>query len=161
HVFRHAAGGPPHLASFPTRRSSDLGQHPAVTTRQNIERYKEQLNKIGFSFDWEREVRTSDPEYYKWSQWIFMQLFNSWYNLKSDKAEPIEVLVKHFETEGSSGIKAVSDDDVAGFNAEEWAAMSQEQQQRELLKYRLAYLRESSVNWCPALGTVLANDEVI
>lgn len=137
------------------------GQHPAVTTRQNIERYKEQLNKIGFSFDWEREVRTSDPEYYKWSQWIFMQLFNSWYNLKSDKAEQIALLVKHFETEGSSGIKAVSDDDVAEFSAEEWAAMSQEQQQRELLKYRLAYLRESSVNWCPALGTVLANDEVI
>ena len=137
------------------------GQHPAVTTRQNIERYKQQLNKIGFSFDWEREVRTSDPEYYKWSQWIFMQLFSSWYNLKSDQAESIDLLIGHFEKSGSRGIQAVADEDIAEFSAEEWASMGEEQQQRELLKYRLAYLRESSVNWCPALGTVLANDEVI
>src|SRR5690554_2861476 len=137
------------------------GQHPAVTTRQNIERYKQQLNRIGFSFDWEREVRTSDPEYYKWSQWIFMQLFNSWYNLQSDKAEPIELLISHFEQAGSHGIQAVADEDVLEFTAEEWALFGEEQQQRELLKYRLAYLRESSVNWCPALGTVLANDEVV
>src|SRR5690554_150457 len=137
------------------------GQHPAVTTRQNIDRYKQQLNKIGFSFDWDREVRTSDPEYYKWSQWIFMQLFNSWYNLKSDKAEPIETLIGHFEKSGSGDIRAVADEDIAEFSAGEWASMGEEQQQRELLKYRLAYLRESSVNWCQALGTVLANDEVV
>jgi leucyl-tRNA synthetase len=137
------------------------GQHPAITTEENISRYRVQLDKIGFSFDWSREVRTSDPDYYHWSQWIFMQLFNAWYNLKNDKAEPIDQLIKHFEQSGSVGIYAVSDDDVQEFSSEEWNDFSEEEKQRELLKYRLAYLRESSVNWCAALGTVLANDEVI
>lgn len=136
------------------------GQHPAITTEANINRYREQLDNLGFSFDWSREVRTSDPSYYKWTQWIFMKLFNSWYNLESDKAESIEVLVKKFESNGSEGIKAVSDDDVAVFTAEEWKNKSDTEKQKELLKYRLTYLRESTVNWCPALGTVLANDEV-
>lgn len=136
------------------------GQHPAITTEANINRYREQLDNLGFSFDWSREVRTSDPSYYKWTQWIFMMLFNSWYNLESDKAESIEVLVKKFESNGSEGIKAVSDDDVAVFTADEWKNKSDAEKQNELLKYRLTYLRESTVNWCPALGTVLANDEV-
>lgn len=137
------------------------GQHPAITTEANISRYREQLDNIGFSFDWSREVRTSDPSYYKWSQWIFMQLFNSWYNNESNKAELIDTLVSRFETTGSKGINAVSDDDVSSFTAAEWLAFDEEKQQRELLKYRIAYLRESTVNWCAGLGTVLANDEVI
>lgn len=137
------------------------GQHPAITTEANISRYREQLDNIGFSFDWSREVRTSDPSYYKWSQWIFMQLFNSWYNNESNKAEVIDTLVSRFEVCGSEGINAVSDDDVLSFTAGEWLAFDEEKQQRELLKYRIAYLRESTVNWCAALGTVLANDEVI
>ncbi|UPZ36021.1 leucine--tRNA ligase [Sphingobacterium sp. PCS056] len=137
------------------------GQHPAITTEANISRYREQLDNIGFSFDWSREVRTSDPSYYKWSQWIFMQLFNSWYNNESNKAELIDTLVSRFEVSGSQGINAVSDDDVLSFTAGEWLAFDEEKQQRELLKYRIAYLRESTVNWCAALGTVLANDEVI
>lgn len=137
------------------------GQHPSITTEANISRYREQLDNIGFSFDWSREVRTSDPSYYKWSQWIFMQLFNSWYNNESNKAELIDTLVSRFEVSGSEGINAVSDDDVLSFTAGEWLAFDEEKQQRELLKYRIAYLRESTVNWCAALGTVLANDEVI
>lgn len=137
------------------------GQHPAKTTEDNIARYRQQLDKIGFSFDWSREVRTSNADYYKWTQWIFMQLFNSWYNVDADQAESIEKLVLHFEKQGSAGIKAVCDEDVADFSADEWKAYSEEGQQQELLKYRIAYLRESSVNWCAALGTVLANDEVI
>ncbi|WP_437919766.1 leucine--tRNA ligase [Sphingobacterium sp. LRF_L2] len=137
------------------------GQHPAVTTEVNIERYREQLDNIGFSYDWSREVRTSDPQYYKWTQWIFMQLFNAWYNKKTDKAESIETLISLFEENGSQGIISVSDEDTRVFTAAEWAVFSEEEQQRELLKYRLAYLRESTVNWCAALGTVLANDEVI
>lgn len=137
------------------------GQHPAITTETNINRYREQLDNIGFSYDWSREVRTSDPAYYKWTQWIFMQLFNAWYNKDADKAESIETLVSKFEDTGSQGIKAESDEDVLTFTAEEWKAFSEEQQQKEILKYRLAYLRESTVNWCAALGTVLANDEVI
>ncbi|OCX54671.1 leucine--tRNA ligase [Mucilaginibacter sp. PPCGB 2223] len=136
------------------------GQHPAITTEANIATYRRQLDQIGFSFDWSREVRTSDPSYYKWTQWIFMQLFNSWYNKTADKAQSIDELVKHFESNGSAGINAVSDDDTLSFSAAEWKAMSFEAQQTELLKYRLTYLRESTVNWCPALGTVLANDEV-
>ncbi len=136
------------------------GQHPAVTTEANINRYREQLDNLGFSFDWSREVRTSDPAYYRWTQWIFMQLFNSWYNVAADKAEHIQKLVAHFSSKGSEGVKAVADEDVLSFTADEWNAFSEEQQQRELLKYRLAYLKESTVNWCPALGTVLANDEV-
>ncbi len=137
------------------------GQHPAKTTEENIARYRQQLDKIGFSFDWSREVRTSNADYYKWTQWIFMQLFNSWYNLDADKAESIEKLIQHFEHQGNKGIKAVCDEDIADFTAGEWKVFSEEEQQRELLKYRIAYLRESSVNWCAALGTVLANDEVI
>ncbi len=137
------------------------GQHPATTTEENIARYREQLDKIGFSFDWSREVRTSNADYYKWTQWIFMQLFNSWYNVDKDKAEPIDKLIEYFENTGSEGMNAISDEDVSVFTAAEWKSFSEEEQQRELLKYRIAYLRESSVNWCAALGTVLANDEVV
>lgn len=137
------------------------GQHPAITTETNINRYREQLDNIGFSYDWSREVRTSSPSYYKWTQWIFMQLFDAWYNKQADQAEPIHQLVAHFEQNGSSGIQAEADEDVREFTAEEWKNFSEEEQQKELLKYRLAYLRESTVNWCAALGTVLANDEVI
>ena len=137
------------------------GQHPAVTTAQNIARYREQLDKIGFSFDWSREVKTSDPDYYRHTQWIFIQLFNSWYNNETDKAEPIETLIALFETEGNSKVNAPCDDDTPTFTAEEWRVFSSEQQQQILLKYRLTYLAETEVNWCPALGTVLANDEIV
>ncbi len=137
------------------------GQHPAVTTAQNIARYREQLDKIGFSFDWSREVKTSDPDYYRHTQWIFIQLFNSWYNNATDKAEPIETLIALFETEGNSKVNAPCDDDTPIFTAEQWRAFSSEQQQQILLKYRLTYLAETEVNWCPALGTVLANDEIV
>ena len=137
------------------------GQHPAVTTAQNIARYREQLDKIGFSFDWSREVKTSDPDYYRHTQWIFIQLFNSWYNNATDKAEPIETLIALFEAQGNSNINAACDDDTPIFTAEQWRAFSSEQQQQILLKYRLTYLAETEVNWCPALGTVLANDEIV
>lgn len=137
------------------------GQHPAITTETNIQRYREQLDNIGLAFDWSREVRTSDPNYYRWTQWIFMQLFDAWYNKETDKAEPIEALITQFEKNGSVSIQAVSDEDAAVFSPSEWAAFSEQEKQQELLKYRLAYLRESTVNWCAALGTVLANDEVI
>ena len=137
------------------------GQHPAVTTAQNIARYREQLDKIGFSFDWSREVKTSDPDYYRHTQWIFIQLFNSWYNNATDKAEPIETLIALFEKQGNSKVNAPCDDDTLTFSAEEWRAFSSEQQQQILLKYRLTYLAETEVNWCPALGTVLANDEIV
>ena len=136
------------------------GQHPLVTTEANIATYRRQLDQIGFSFDWSREVRTSSPDYYKWTQWIFMQLFNSWYNKDADKAQSIANLVAHFQANGSKGINAVCDEEVLSFTADEWNAMGDRAQQNELLKYRLTYLRESTVNWCPALGTVLANDEV-
>ena len=137
------------------------GQHPAVTTAQNIARYREQLDKIGFSFDWSREVKTSDPDYYRHTQWIFIQLFNSWYNNATDKAEPIETLIALFETEGNSKVNAACDDNTPTFTAEQWRAFSSEKQQQILLKYRLTYLAETEVNWCPALGTVLANDEIV
>ncbi|OOG20075.1 leucine--tRNA ligase [Sphingobacterium sp. CZ-UAM] len=137
------------------------GQHPAVTTEANISRYREQMDNIGFSYDWSREVRTSESDYYKWTQWIFMKLFDSWYNKETDKAESIDTLIAKFSTSGSTAIQAVSDEDVLDFTSEEWKAFDEEKQQRELLKYRIAYLRESTVNWCAALGTVLANDEVI
>ena len=137
------------------------GQHPAVTTAQNIARYRDQLDKIGFSFDWSREVKTSDPDYYRHTQWIFIQLFNSWYNNATDKAEPIETLIALFEKQGNSKVNAACDDDTPTFTAEEWRAFSSEQQQQILLKYRLTYLAETEVNWCPALGTVLANDEIV
>jgi len=136
------------------------GQHPAVTTEVNINTYRRQLDQIGFSFDWSREVRTSEADYYKWTQWIFMQLFNSWYNLDTDKAEDITTLIEKFNAAGSADVRAVSDEDVKVFMPSDWAAMTAEEKQEELLKYRLTYLRESTVNWCAALGTVLANDEV-
>ncbi|SEP93578.1 leucyl-tRNA synthetase [Hyunsoonleella jejuensis] len=137
------------------------GQHPAITTAENIKTYRRQLDQIGFSFDWSREVRTSDPSYYKWTQWIFIQLFNSWYNNDSNKAEDISELVKIFETEGNATVNAVCDDDIKAFSAEEWTSFSSEEQQKILLQYRLTYLAETEVNWCPALGTVLANDEIV
>ncbi|WP_335965728.1 leucine--tRNA ligase [Galbibacter sp. PAP.153] len=137
------------------------GQHPAVTTETNIARYREQLDKIGFSFDWSREVRTSNPEYYKWTQWIFIQLFNSWYNNVNDKAEDISTLIKKFEAEGNASVNAVCDDNVRVFTAEAWNGFTSEEQQKILLQYRLTYLAETEVNWCPALGTVLANDEIV
>jgi leucyl-tRNA synthetase len=136
------------------------GQHPAITTEQNILRYRDQLDKIGFSFDWDREVRTSSPEYYKWTQWIFKQIFNSWYNTKTDKAESIDSLIAAFEKTGNSEVHAVSDFS-STFTAEEWKNYSEKEQSDVLMEYRLAYLADSWVNWCPALGTVLANDEVI
>ena len=137
------------------------GQHPAITTETNIATYRRQLDKIGFSFDWSREVRTSSPEYYKWTQWIFIQLFESFYCKDSDKARPISELISVFEAEGNATINAVCDDNVASFSAEDWNAMSSEAQQKILLQYRLTYLAETEVNWCPALGTVLANDEIV
>ena len=135
------------------------GTHPAITTEQNITRYEEQLRKIGFSFDWSREIRTSDASYYKWTQWIFIQLFNSWYNKSTDKAEPIETLIQHFETRGTLNLSAVQND-ALNFTAEEWKSASELDRQDILLNYRLAYRAETTVNWCPGLGTVLANDEV-
>ena len=137
------------------------GQHPEKTTKENITRYREQLDKIGFSFDWSREVRTSNPDYYKHTQWIFIQLFNSWYNIASDKAEDISTLIALFEKEGNATVQAVCDDSITPFTAAEWNAFSSEAQQRILLQYRLTYLAETEVNWCPALGTVLANDEIV
>ena len=137
------------------------GQHPALTTAQNIARYREQLDKIGFSFDWSREVKTSDPAYYRHTQWIFIQLFNSWYNNETDKAEPIDTLIALFEKEGNAKVNAACDDNTPSFIAEEWKAFSEADKQRILLKYRLTYLAETEVNWCPALGTVLANDEIV
>jgi len=137
------------------------GQHPALTTAQNIARYREQLDKIGFSFDWSREVKTSDPAYYRHTQWIFIQLFNSWYNNEADKAEPIDTLIALFEKEGNAKVNAACDDDTPTFTAEQWKAFSEADKQRILLKYRLTYLAETEVNWCPALGTVLANDEIV
>jgi len=137
------------------------GQHPAITTETNINRYREQLDKIGFSFDWSREVRTSSPNYYKWTQWIFIQLFNSWYHIDSDKAEDIETLIAIFEKEGNAKVNAVCDDNIEVFSARDWNAFSGKKQQEILLQYRLTYLAETEVNWCPALGTVLANDEII
>ncbi|MBF8457678.1 leucine--tRNA ligase [Kaistella sp. G5-32] len=135
------------------------GQHPAVTTEENIARYEQQMRKIGFSFDWSRELRTSDAAYYKWTQWIFIQLFDSWYNKSTDKAEPISELILHFENEGSENLSAVQNDQL-NFTAEEWKSASELDQQDILLNYRLAYRAETTVNWCPGLGTVLANDEV-
>ena len=137
------------------------GQHPAITTEANINRYREQLDKIGFSFDWSREVRTSTPEYYKHTQWIFIQLFNSWYNKDTDKAESICTLIDTFSKEGNAKVNAVSDENIEIFTAEQWNAMSADEQEKLLLHYRLTYLAETEVNWCPALGTVLANDEII
>ncbi len=137
------------------------GQHPAITTAENIKTYRRQLDQIGFSFDWSREVRTSDPSYYKWTQWIFIQLFNSWYNKNTDKAEDISELIKTFSSEGNRHVNAVCDDNIESFSAEDWNAFDSIKQQQILLQYRLTYLAETEVNWCPALGTVLANDEIV
>ncbi|MEE4177372.1 MAG: leucine--tRNA ligase [Bacteroides sp.] len=135
------------------------GQHPAITTERNINRYREQLDKIGFSFDWDREVRTCDPGYYKWTQWTFIQLFNHYYNNKTRKAEPIAALIAEFEKQGNAGVDAACDP-VPPFSAADWKNMDEAKQQQTLMQYRLAYLSDTIVNWCPALGTVLANDEV-
>nr|WP_315141981.1 leucine--tRNA ligase [uncultured Flavobacterium sp.] len=148
------------------------GQRPEDTTSVNIDGgtdkegnkiagYRKQLDKIGFSFDWSREVRTSNPDYYKHTQWIFIQLFNSWYNKNSDKAEDISTLVSIFSTEGNANVNAVCDENIEAFSANEWNAFAKEQQEKILLQYRLTYLAETEVNWCPGLGTVLANDEIV
>lgn len=136
------------------------GQHPAVTTEQNIKRYREQLDKIGFSFDWNREVRTCDPIYYKWTQWAFQRMFNSFFCNKCQKAQPIEMLIERFEQKGSIGLDAAQSEQI-DFTADEWKAFSEKEKQEILMNYRIAYLGETMVNWCAGLGTVLANDEVV
>lgn len=136
------------------------GQHPKITTNDNIKRYKDQMNKIGFSFDWDREIKTSEPEYYKWTQWVFLQIFNSWYNKTSDKAEKIETLISEFEKNGNSKVNAHCEENTKTFSAAEWKSYSEKEKSDTLMQYRIAYLGEAYVNWCPALGTVLANDEV-
>jgi leucyl-tRNA synthetase len=137
----------------------DTGQHPAVTTKKNIETFKAQLDNIGFCYDWQREVQTSDPQYYKWTQWIFLQLFNSYYNSEKQKAESIDALIKQFETSGTSG--SSSPHSAFSFTAAEWKAFDESKQQDILMNYRLAFIKFGEVNWCEALGTVLANDEVV
>lgn len=137
----------------------ETGTHPAITTEKNLQRYREQLDRIGFSFDWDREVKTCDPFYYKWTQWTFIQLFNSFYNNKTNKAEPIENLIKEFEDFGSQIADAAYTEELT-FTDEEWKSFSEEKKSDVLMNYRLAYLSDTWVNWCPALGTVLANDEV-
>ena len=135
------------------------GTHPAITTEKNIKRYREQLDKIGFSFDWDREVRTNDPNYFKWTQWTFIQLFKSWFNKNTEKAEPVTELLAEFEKRGNSHINAATNQEET-FTSDQWNSMSENDQQEVLMNYRLAYISETMVNWCPALGTVLANDEV-
>ena len=137
------------------------GQHPDKTTKKNIARYRQQLDKIGFSFDWDREVRTSNADYYKWTQWIFIQLFESWYCKMRDKAHTISDLIEVFAEQGNATVEAVCDDNVSIFTASDWNNYSSEEKQQILLKYRLTYLAETEVNWCPGLGTVLANDEIV
>ena len=137
------------------------GQHPAKTTEENIKTYRRQLDQIGFSFDWSREVRTSNPRYYKWTQWIFIQLFNSWYNKDTDRAEDISTLISIFKKEGNLCVNASCDEDIKEFTSEQWEAFSKKEQEEILLQYRLTFLSDTEVNWCPQLGTVLANDEII
>jgi leucyl-tRNA synthetase len=137
------------------------GQHPAKTTEANIATYRKQLDKIGFSFDWSTEVRTSSPEYYKWTQWIFIQLFNSWYNKDTDKAEDVATLVHIFKKAGNTKVNAVCDEEITSFSAAEWNAFSTTAQEAILLQYRLTFLSDTEVNWCAGLGTVLANDEIV
>ncbi|QKG52097.1 class I tRNA ligase family protein [Hymenobacter sp. BRD67] len=137
------------------------GQHPAVTTEKNIETYIRQLQQLGFSYDWEREVRTSEPDYYKWTQWIFLKLFNSWYNLDTDRAEHIRTLQEKFAASGSAGIRAAGEaEDRHDFTAGQWQSFTEKQKLAAILPYRLAYQQDTYVNWCAALGTVLSNDEV-
>ena len=137
------------------------GQHPAKTTEENIATYRRQLDQIGFSFDWSREVRTSNPEYYKWTQWIFIQLFNSWYNKDTDKAEAISSLITKFEASGNYKVNAACNDGVGSFTVEDWNSFSDDKKQKILLQYQVQFLSETVVNWCPDLGTVLANDEIV
>lgn len=137
------------------------GQHPAITTEQNIAHYREQLDKIGFSFDWDREVRTCDPKYYHWTQWAFEKMFNSYYDNRLKKAQPIEQLIAHFEQQGTEGLDVAQTDDTLHFTADEWKAMDEKQKSDTLMNYRIAYKGETMVNWCAGLGTVLANDEVV
>ena len=136
------------------------GQHPSITTEKNIARYREQLDKIGFSFDWEREIRTCDPEYYHWTQWAFQRMFDSYYDYNDGKAKPISNLVRHFEEEGTLNLNVAQGEEKT-FSARNWISMSEREQQETLMNYRIAYLGETMVNWCPGLGTVLANDEVV
>ncbi|MEO1255594.1 MAG: class I tRNA ligase family protein, partial [Bacteroidota bacterium] len=136
------------------------GQHPAITTENNINRYKEQLRSMGFCYDWSRELRTSDSSFYKWTQWIFKLIYDSWYNKTSDKAEPIESLIAVLEKNGNKTVNAACDDDTPTIEANEWNEYSPKEKEDFLLKYRLTYLAETTVNWCPELGTVLSNDEV-
>lgn len=136
------------------------GQHPAITTAENISRYRSQLDKIGFSFDWNREVRTCEPKYYKWTQWAFQKMFNSFYCNTCQKAQPIEKLIEHFSQKGTEGLDVAQSEEMS-FTADEWNAMSEKEQQQVLMNYRIAYLGETMVNWCAGLGTVLANDEVV
>ncbi|MDR2627959.1 MAG: class I tRNA ligase family protein, partial [Dysgonamonadaceae bacterium] len=135
------------------------GQHPAVTTEKNINRYREQLDKIGFSFDWSRELRTCDPEYYKWTQWAFIQMFNSYYCYDAQQARPLAGLIEVFELQGTQDLNIACTENLS-FTAEEWQSKSEKEKQEILMNYRIAYLAETNVNWCPQLGTVLANDEV-
>ena len=136
------------------------GQHPAITTEKNIARYREQLDKIGFCFDWDREVRTCDPKYYRWTQWAFQYMFKSYFDNNLQIAQPIEKLIKHFEQKGTEGLN-IAQSEERSFTAAEWNAMNEQEQQQLLMNYRIAYLGETMVNWCPELGTVLANDEVV
>ena len=136
----------------------ETGQHPAATTEKNIETFKKQLDKIGFCYDWNREVRTSNPDYYQWTQWIFLQLFGSWFNKEINGADPIQTLIEIFQTKGSA---SVAKDPSAIFSAEQWKQFSEKEQQEILMNYRLAFSAFGNVNWCEALGTVLANDEVV
>ena len=136
------------------------GQHPEVTTKKNIARYREQLDKIGFSFDWDREVRTCDPHYYHWTQWAFEHIFNSYYDNRLQKAQPISELIRHFEEEGTLDLDVAQGEELM-FSARDWMSMDELEQQEKLMNYRIAYLGETMVNWCPGLGTVLANDEVV
>ena len=136
------------------------GTHPAITTEKNIARYREQLDNIGFSFDWSREIRTSDPKYYKWTQWTVIQLFKHYYDTELDRANPIKLLVEKFENSGSAGINAVHSEHEE-FTGNEWKLMTYAKQQEILMCYRLIFLADTAVNWCPKLGTVLANDEVV
>ena len=135
------------------------GQHPAITTEKNIARYREQLDKIGFCYDWSREVRTCEPSYYKWTQWAFVQMFNHWYCNRANAARPISMLVDIFKEQGNAKVKAACSETPV-FTAEEWNSWDEKRQQEVLMNYRIAYLADLKVNWCPALGTVLANDEV-
>ena len=137
------------------------GQHPKKTTLNNINTYRSQLDKIGFSFDWSTELRTSDPNYYRWTQWIFIQLFNSWYDYDNQKAKHIDKLVDIFSSKGNSNIRVENDSEIEVFTSSEWNNYSNNKKQRILLSYRIAYLADSEVNWCPELGTVLANDEIV